>query len=433
MPKKLMDCIEKVKASGKSEEEAWAICRKSTGLKPHRESCSICEIIALADRLDDAGLQVEAASLDNLVEKEAQWNWAKEKGQQLKDWFQTEKEQDPKKRQILTNIRKTHWDLINKINKAYQLLNNAGKSMNDPQTYARDLGQVVDVLQRDLGTALQNSQQQAEQAAAIADQATGQHVQEAPQSVVQPGVDVQQGVERYKQLQEQYPGAGRTEQAPAPKEAPTERMTYQGHDPQTGQPIYVDQTGKRVQPPAVQRGAEWMKRQQYTVMKLLRLANKLDQDGKRKIADQIDVFLTKAQLGWTKELGTQMGDKFRANVGIIDENVRQQHYKMMERLKNLYNHLQGLRRSVTSPDYPAQFQAAIQNAQEEFKALMVEAKEIQQELGTSQATPEEQPAQEQSLTEENLDANIQEALKTLTPEQKQKVLKLMQNPQGQGV
>lgn len=37
MPKKLVDCVKKVMESGKDESSAWAICQKSTGLKPHKK------------------------------------------------------------------------------------------------------------------------------------------------------------------------------------------------------------------------------------------------------------------------------------------------------------------------------------------------------------------------------------------------------------
>jgi hypothetical protein len=35
-PKKLTDCVAKLMAQGYSESAAWAICQKSTGLKPHK-------------------------------------------------------------------------------------------------------------------------------------------------------------------------------------------------------------------------------------------------------------------------------------------------------------------------------------------------------------------------------------------------------------
>jgi hypothetical protein len=37
MPKKLTDCVADVKAQGKSEDSAWAICVDSTGLSPHHK------------------------------------------------------------------------------------------------------------------------------------------------------------------------------------------------------------------------------------------------------------------------------------------------------------------------------------------------------------------------------------------------------------
>ena len=61
MPKKLMDCITKVRNSGKSRSEAWAICQESTGLKPHKKSeggmgqTGMEEILILATKLDENG------------------------------------------------------------------------------------------------------------------------------------------------------------------------------------------------------------------------------------------------------------------------------------------------------------------------------------------------------------------------------------------
>jgi len=37
VPKKLTDCVRDVKAQGKSDDSAWAICVSSTGEKPHKE------------------------------------------------------------------------------------------------------------------------------------------------------------------------------------------------------------------------------------------------------------------------------------------------------------------------------------------------------------------------------------------------------------
>lgn len=36
MPKKLMDCVAKVKARKSSKVNPWAVCVASTGLKPHK-------------------------------------------------------------------------------------------------------------------------------------------------------------------------------------------------------------------------------------------------------------------------------------------------------------------------------------------------------------------------------------------------------------
>lgn len=38
MPEKLEKCVSDVKAQGKSDDSAWAICVDSTGEKPHKEA-----------------------------------------------------------------------------------------------------------------------------------------------------------------------------------------------------------------------------------------------------------------------------------------------------------------------------------------------------------------------------------------------------------
>jgi regulator of replication initiation timing len=427
MPAELMSCVEQVMAQGKSKSEAFAICQKSTGLKPHKKKKaefekSIPMLLSLADDLDRAGFREEATQIDEILQKEAQWKWFKEKGQQLKDWFKTEQEIDPQKRQILTNIRKTHWDLINKINKAYTLIDNAGKSMHDPATYTRDLNQALDVLQRDLGAALAASQQQAQQADELGMNPQQPEVSTKP--VTSPGVQSQ--VEKFKQIKEEYPAAQEVhypkeqKKKPSPSESPTEIIP----------------------------------KKSISVSTLLKVADILDEQDKFEMADKIDELIKRAQLGWAKEVGTQMGDKFRSMVGIISESVRQKHYNILNRLKNLYNHLQGLRQSVTSPDYPSQFQAAIQNAQTEFKNLMIEAKQIRQELGQQSSADEAVSEREEvaAPTEEEAAGSgvefqggtgsespfisikeLRKALNALTQDQRRQVLDLIRQLKGQGV
>lgn len=36
MPKKLTSCVKKVKSKSKGKVNPWAVCVKSTGLKPHK-------------------------------------------------------------------------------------------------------------------------------------------------------------------------------------------------------------------------------------------------------------------------------------------------------------------------------------------------------------------------------------------------------------
>ena len=40
MPKKLMDCVAKVKARHQAGVNPWAVCVASTGLKPHKKGDS---------------------------------------------------------------------------------------------------------------------------------------------------------------------------------------------------------------------------------------------------------------------------------------------------------------------------------------------------------------------------------------------------------
>jgi predicted HAD superfamily phosphohydrolase YqeG len=163
MPKKLMDCIKKVMDSGKSESEAWAICQHSTGLKKEKHAETIQHVVELANALDEAGFRAEATSLDNTLIKEAQWQWIKEKGQQLKDWLSTERETNPEFRKHLTSLRQNHWNLIKQINSARTMLSNVWKSMGKPE-YTRDLKNVIRYLQRDLAQAMMSAKQAGEAA-----------------------------------------------------------------------------------------------------------------------------------------------------------------------------------------------------------------------------------------------------------------------------
>jgi len=72
MPKKLMDCVAKLKEQGHSESSAYAICVASTGLSPHHEKSQIYSGIRGASNIDVntnilAKLDVDAQELKNYV------------------------------------------------------------------------------------------------------------------------------------------------------------------------------------------------------------------------------------------------------------------------------------------------------------------------------------------------------------------------------
>jgi hypothetical protein len=109
----------------------------------------IGKLVVLANKLDDLNLPEEATLLDSTLEKEAQWQWMKEKGQQLKDWYQTEKEPQKQTRRTLTDFRQNHWNLVKKLNTAYQMLVKSHKNIGKPE-YLRDITSMINYILKDI-------------------------------------------------------------------------------------------------------------------------------------------------------------------------------------------------------------------------------------------------------------------------------------------
>lgn len=90
MPKKLTDCVKKVKEQGKNESEAWAICRESTGLDPHEGTMKnltreqVNSLVIMADKLDKEGLYQEASKIDSILREAGLWDRLKDAWQAIK-------------------------------------------------------------------------------------------------------------------------------------------------------------------------------------------------------------------------------------------------------------------------------------------------------------------------------------------------------------
>lgn len=398
MPKKLKDCVKKVMDSGKSESEAWAICRKSTGLKPHsagiksikelperpkdewdpphqsivviedtekgggmadmdpeyrkrqqkklRESRekfrklrekhygSVIEGMAdFAGELDDVGLIEEADQIDSFL-KSAQWQWIKEKGQQLKDWFQTERELDPQLRQALTNLRHNHWNLIKQVNAARSMLNNAWKNMGKP-AYANDVRTIINFMQRDLQAALKAAQQA--------------------------GVQVQQ------LLSQQTSGARPAEAPQSPEELEETQLI-------------------QMQPGDLEAHLG-------SIERLLKLAIVLDKKGHKGVACRIDGYLRKqAQMQSIRNVWRGVQDWPTGKLNPAYRQQAQIHKDLMNRLNNLYNVLQTARQNITDvPSYVDKFQGAISQFQTELGNITNEIANLGQNVG--ETTRQQPPAQ----------------------------------------
>jgi len=343
MPKKLMDCIKKVMDSGKSESEAFAICQTSTGLKKEKHADIIQQIVTLANSLDEIGFRAEATSLDNTLIKEAQWQWIKEKGQQLKDWFSTERETNPEFRKHLTSLRQNHWNLIKQINSARTMLSNVWKNMGKPE-YTRDLKNVIRYLQRDLAQAMMSAKQAGEAARTMQ-----QQFQQQQQSVPKPASD----------------------QKP--------------FDPEETQAINPVSSINFLE-------------------KLLKIANNLEGQGETVLAHEVDsIFIKQAQemaasLRRLSALPPASEWWSRAQDTVFnDKNVSKIHWDLMDKLNIAYGRLQSSRQNITDANsYVDTFLSEIDAFQQDLSGVL---QSIQQ-LGQIVAQVPEQPAQGQQPQQE---------------------------------
>lgn len=312
MPKKLKRCVKKVQDTGKSESEAWAICVDSTGLKPHKKKKAetIQKLIALADHFDESGLSEYANALDSVLEKEAQWQWMKEKGQKLKDWFKTETNLDDDSRNALTKLRQNHWDLIKQINIALKQLGDAHKRINTPQ-YQNDLMAIVKSIQEKIGP--------------LADKAN-------------------KAVETYNFSQQQ--------------KQPTQ--------PATAQPAAAQPAAQPAAPPATPVvPGEALSPNASTVVYLLKLADRLDEQGETEIVDKITEYIKTAQFQAVKELGQRVWD---AGKGMLNKDTNPDltkiHWDIVNKLKAAYDTLQAARQNINDvAKYPQDFSSAVKGLQ----------------------------------------------------------------------
>ena len=330
MPKKLMDCVRRLKEQGHDESSAFAICISSTGLGPHDEkekkSELINHLIALANKLDDLNLPEEATLLDSTLEKEAQWQWMKEKGQQLKDWYQTEKEPQKQTRRTLTDFRQNHWDLVKKLNTAYQMLVKSHKNIGKPE-YLRDITSMINYILKDI-----------QKASAAVQTITTQPAQQ-PQG---------------------QPAAPQAAATPAPPATPAVPVA-----------------------PGASIGGSLAER-------LTKLADKLEAKGNKEAAKVVRAQWQSAvemgQKGMDWMLGR--GESSRAQ---SDKQWSNFHWRVAGAFKSAYDKLNAVRQYLNDPNtYPERFQAVANEIQTDLNTILGEI----QNAGKPAAQPAVQPADE---------------------------------------
>jgi hypothetical protein len=327
------------------ELEKWL---KSSKLHSH--------LIALANKLDELNLPEEASLLDTTLEKEAQWQWMKEKGQQMKDWYQGEKQPDIDVRTKLTKLRQNHWDLVKKLNTAYQLLTKSHKNIGKPE-YLRDITSMINYILKD--------------------------IQRASASV--------------QTILTQQP------QQPQVPQAPTA--------PATSQPPAAPIPGVPPATPgaAIAPGASLVER-------LTKLADKLEAKGEKEAAKVV-----RAQWQTATEMGQKgmdwmlgRGESPRAQ---SDKQWSNFHWRVANIFKNAYDKLSAVRQYLNDADvYPERFQAVANEIQTDLNTLLGE---IQQAGQPTAAPVEETPlpeeeaasAETQNITQES---NLLQALQGLS-------------------
>jgi hypothetical protein len=137
MPKKLVDCVRKVRDSGRSESEAWRICQKSTGLKKHKKTKGgqsmftreqVTSLVAMADQLDAAGLHKEASEIDTLLKEAGIGDWLKGVWQAIKG----DPQAHDKYVQIFNGMKKATTDIRKAFSDSEQILKNLERFVTKP-------------------------------------------------------------------------------------------------------------------------------------------------------------------------------------------------------------------------------------------------------------------------------------------------------------
>jgi len=133
-----MDCVARVRASGKSESEAFAICIKSTGLKPHKNKTKggwsmftreqVTNLVAMADQLDAAGLHKEASEIDALLKEAGIGDWLRGVWQAIKGNPQAH----DKYVQIFNGMKKATTDIRKAFSDSEQILKNLERFVTKP-------------------------------------------------------------------------------------------------------------------------------------------------------------------------------------------------------------------------------------------------------------------------------------------------------------
>jgi hypothetical protein len=377
MPKKLVDCVNRLKAQGKDESSAWRICISSTGLKPHKKKKGelIDHLVSLANKLDDLNLPEEATLLDSTLEKEAQWQWMKEKGQQLKDWYQTEKEPQKQTRRTLTDFRQNHWNLVKKLNTAYQMLVKSHKNIGKPE-YLRDITSMINYILKDI-----------QKASAAVQTITTQPAQQ-PQG--QPAA----------------PQAAATPASPASPVSP-------------------------VVPGASIGGS--------LVERLTKLADKLEAKGNKEAAKvvraQWQAATEMGQKGMDWMLGR--GESSRAQ---SDKQWSNFHWRVAGAFKSAYDKLNAVRQYLNDPNtYPERFQAVANEIQTDLNTILGEIQNAGKPAAQPAVQPADEgedpfrsPSPDLTKTQRIQPADqISALMADMTPEQQAKAVELIKQLRGQ--
>jgi len=339
-------------------------------LKAHKR---INYLIKLANKLDESNLTEEANILDSTLEKEAQWQWFKEKGQQLKDWYQGEKQPNIDVRTSLTKMRQNHWNLVKKLNTAYQLLTKSHKNIGKPE-YLRDITSMIQNVLKDI-------QKSSAELQAITTQKPQQPQQQPP------------------------PQTPATPQPPAA--------------PAAGAPPPAP--GAAIAPGAA------------LVERLTKLAEKLDAKGNKEAAKvvraQAQTAMEWGQKGMDWMLGRGKGPRAET-----DKQWSNFHWRVVSVFKSAYDKLNAVRQYLNDPNtYSERFQAAVNDIQTDLNTILGEVQSAGKPTPAAAApatTPEEEAAMKETQVIKPAD-QIYTLMADMTPEQQAQALEAIKQLRGQ--